>query len=128
MRSDGAALRQLVSCGDGCGFTQIQWAAQGDRIAFASIPDPRIGHTVRGTVGVADTSTGRVHTLSVRTRAALTPTIAWAPDERALALVNRQPGAPATLSTITVDRTALGTATVVSRDAYPPLTWLPSAR
>lgn len=132
MRPDGTAITELTSCGSRCGIESIQWAAQGDRLAFVSTKNPRIGTTSPSTVGVADTSTHRVGTISVRTVSepndqSLVPTVAWAPSGRQLALDNHEPGNPAGLYLIPLNHTGLGTvATLIRRNAYPPLSWLPA--
>jgi Tol biopolymer transport system component len=129
MRTDGTGVTQLTSCGSDCQFESIQWAAEGDRLAFVSTEDPLTGSPRLSTVGVADTSTHRMDTMTIRTVLTdlkLVPAVAWAPSGGELALENDEPGHPATISLVPVHDATLGSAVpLIGHNAYPPLTWLP---
>jgi Tol biopolymer transport system component len=133
VRPDGTDITQISSCGTECRITSIQWASDGKRLAYVgSTPDTFKNDTMTSSIDIADTMTGSVDLVWLRTHTSqsdedwITPAITWAPSGQHLAVIARRPGKPTTLYTVRAHQTTMSAPAPIRAGAYPPLAWLPT--
>lgn len=131
VRPDGTGITRVSICGSECSVTSLHWAGDGSRLTFVGTPYLLRNDTTTSSVDVADTTSGSIDVVPVRTHTSqpdeewIAPALTWAPSGQHLAVVAHRSGEPSTLDTIRLHRTTMGPLVPIREGAYPPLAWLP---
>jgi Tol biopolymer transport system component len=131
VRPDGTDITKVSACGAHCRVAGVQWASDGNRLAYVASPYEFRNNTATNAIDVADTTTRSVVELRLRTHTSqpdehwIAPVIAWAPNGHALALVAHRPDKPTALYTLRVRHNTMNGPVLLRDGAYPPVVWLP---